>query len=345
MICIHCGEQIDDNVSFCVKCGKRIPRCPGCGMVIADPTLRFCTNCGKPIPADVLALVPKVASVEEIPDETPLQEPPVNADSSQEEQKKKLLIIGIALAVVLLALAAALLLPKLKGGRDGKKPAQETVTKVTEQEETITQTTTEIEITTEETTTTETTTEETTTAETTTEETTTVPETTTEETTTQPETTTQETTTQVTSAKISMDHIADVSCSSYLIEANLGFYHEAKNIIDGSLDHAWVENGAGQGEGEWVRLEFDDVYTVSGFKIYAGYQKSDKTYYNNSRPARLRVSFSDGSSVDVTLEDYFGEQDVKFGFEVETSSITFKILSVYPGEKYEDTCISEISLY
>jgi hypothetical protein len=56
------------------------------------------------------------------------------------------------------------------------------------------------------------------------------------------------------------------------------------------------------------------------------------------------VSFSDGSYLDVPLEDLNAQQQITFDLPVETSSVTFTIESVYAGSKYKDTAISEISL-
>lgn len=145
--------------------------------------------------------------------------------------------------------------------------------------------------------------------------------------------------------QVSMDAVSSVTATSYLTEPKLGLVHDPSNIIDGSLSNAWVENASGQGEGESVTLQLNGTYTLSGFTIHAGYQKSAAAYENNSRPSVLLVTFSDGGSVEVPLEDVNRQQTVTFDFAVETSSVTFTIVSVYPGSKYEDTVISEISLF
>ena len=89
----------------------------------------------------------------------------------------------------------------------------------------------------------------------------------------------------------------------------------------------------------------DDTYAVSGFVINAGYQKNTEVYDNNSRPKELIVTFSDGQSFMVELDDYYGAQKVVLDSSIETTSVTFTINDVYPGGKYEDTVISEIQLF
>ena len=146
-------------------------------------------------------------------------------------------------------------------------------------------------------------------------------------------------------ANVSMSAVSGTGASSYLVEPQYGISHGPELVIDGSLSTGWVESVSGQGIGESVTLSLDGVYRVSGFTINAGYQKSISLYYKNSRPASLLVTFSDGSSVTIGLEDYFGQQTFTFSSPVETAGVTFTIESVYAGNTYQDTVISEISLF
>ena len=144
---------------------------------------------------------------------------------------------------------------------------------------------------------------------------------------------------------ISMDAVAAVDATSYLIQSSYSLYHTPDRMMDGDLSTAWVEGASGDGIGESVTFTFDGTYLVSGFQIYAGYQKSDALYEKNSRPADLTVTFSNGDEAAVTLADESGSQYIAFDAPVETSSVTLTIDSVYSGSKYEDTVISEIAFY
>ncbi|MCQ2495265.1 MAG: hypothetical protein MJ131_01590 [Lachnospiraceae bacterium] len=79
-------------------------------------------------------------------------------------------------------------------------------------------------------------------------------------------------------------------------------------------------------------------------KINAGYQKSLTSYYDNSRPKKIKVSFSNGKSLTYTLTDAMEKQTIDFGSEIETKYVKIEIVSVYKGNKYKDTLISEIKL-
>ena len=142
---------------------------------------------------------------------------------------------------------------------------------------------------------------------------------------------------------ITMEHIVKVSASSELAEYNM--VHSATFLIDGSLEKAWVEGVRGQGIGESIDIIFDDEYLVSGFTIYAGYQKSIDLYQKNSRPASIGISFEDGSYSSYELGDIYGRQDIKLETPTKSSRITLFIESVYAGNKYEDTVITELALF
>ncbi|MDO4815879.1 MAG: protein kinase [Bacillota bacterium] len=140
-------------------------------------------------------------------------------------------------------------------------------------------------------------------------------------------------------------NIAGVSASSYLVESEYNFYHLPENLIDGSLEKAWVEAADGVGIGETITIHLNSTCKVSGFIINAGYQKNESIYAKNSRPASLKVTFSDGKSQIVKLDDVLGPQTITFDTAVETSSLSFTIESVFAGTEYMDTAISEIRLF
>lgn len=138
-------------------------------------------------------------------------------------------------------------------------------------------------------------------------------------------------------------NIVRVSAGSSLSEYDMT--HSPERVMDGDLLTAWVEGANGQGIGENITFYFDDEYMISGLRINAGYQKSTSLYEKNSRPADILLSFSDGNSQKYVLQDINGMQEIVFEIPVVTDYINIIIESVYPGSKYEDTAISELSIY
>lgn len=141
---------------------------------------------------------------------------------------------------------------------------------------------------------------------------------------------------------VSMNSVS-ISATSALSEYDMT--HSPDRAVDGDIATAWVEGKEGQGEGEALVFTFPEKYLVSGFTINAGYQKNDDLYYKNSRPAVIRLSYSDGRSEEYTLEDINGAQTFNLNEPVATNSITLTIVSVFGGWKYEDTVISEVAFY
>ena len=143
---------------------------------------------------------------------------------------------------------------------------------------------------------------------------------------------------------ITMQNVSGVSASSELAEANM--VHSASRTMDGDKNTAWVEGADGQGYGQSIRFDFNNVYLVSDIRIRAGYHKNDDIYYKNSRPKEICMEYSDGTSEILYLNDVgLTEQVLTFSRPVETSMVNLIIESVYPGVKYEDTCISEITFF
>lgn len=142
---------------------------------------------------------------------------------------------------------------------------------------------------------------------------------------------------------VSMEHLQSVTATSELSERNM--VHSAERICDGKLKNAWVEGVSGQGVGEEVTFVFDDSYSFSGMKINAGYQKTKELYHKNSRPKKVKITFSDNSSITVKLKDHYGVQKIDFDNRIVADQVTVTIESVYKGNKYKDTVISELEWY
>lgn len=121
----------------------------------------------------------------------------------------------------------------------------------------------------------------------------------------------------------------------------------ADNLIDGRTDTCWCEGVEGSGLGEKITLTFNEARNINSIKILGGYCKSEKLYYNNGRPKNINIKFigeEDSIFFDVKLKDEFAtymRQDNTF-YDKPIKQIEITIVDVYAGNKYSDTCISEI---
>ena len=142
---------------------------------------------------------------------------------------------------------------------------------------------------------------------------------------------------------VSMGNVSVVTSTSALSEYNMT--HSVDRVWDSDTSTAWVEGVSGNGEGESLVFVFNDTYRISGLNISAGYQKNSDLYSKNSRPAQLELTFSGGDVQLVDLADQQSAQSITLPAPVDANSVTVKIMSVYPGWKYTDTAITELSFY
>ncbi len=137
-------------------------------------------------------------------------------------------------------------------------------------------------------------------------------------------------------------------------------YHP-RNAFDNDMSTAWVEGSAGSGAGEILAFYSDripakiGIVPGYGLKKYfmlnnriksaqIGIYKADRTanqcmglYYKQGRPVK---------SIMVNFRDVMEKQFFSIGSTNDSGDgyiITLEIKSVYPGSKYDDTCIAEIS--
>ena len=134
--------------------------------------------------------------------------------------------------------------------------------------------------------------------------------------------------------------------ASSTLESQYGNDYEPLNVVDDDVATAWVEGAAGSGEGQWIEFDALEQQNISGMRIVNGYCKDKDTYVKNSRVKELKVIFGDGSVENIVLDDEYGlYQDFEFGRTVKTASVELRIVSVYNGTEYDDTCISEVEFY
>lgn len=125
-----------------------------------------------------------------------------------------------------------------------------------------------------------------------------------------------------------------------------GERYKAENVLDRSVSTAWNEGSPGDGVGEWIEVKAIRPQHVKGIRICAGFASDDGTYYNNSRPSAVTITFDDHTSVDMELGDLFAQyQTLDLEQPKDTTSIRVTVKSIYPGNAYSDCCIAEVQAY
>jgi hypothetical protein len=133
--------------------------------------------------------------------------------------------------------------------------------------------------------------------------------------------------------------------------------YDKSNLGDRDARTAWVEGADGYGIGEYIEMVIDDD-AVRSFYILNGYQKSIKSWKDNSRVKSFKVYIDNIPICILELEDRMGKQGIPLGtlndllpegFDIWGDALALEmrleILEVYPGERWKDVCISGFSIY
>ena len=133
--------------------------------------------------------------------------------------------------------------------------------------------------------------------------------------------------------------------------------YTGNNLIDGNYATVWVEGVDGTGVGETITLHLDKKQLVYGVMICNGYTESTKLFNENGKLTGVVVDFGndkiakgemDGYAVDDAATEYLAglnSSTVEPDEPVMTDTIIITITGADKGEKYEDTCVSEILVY
>jgi hypothetical protein len=146
---------------------------------------------------------------------------------------------------------------------------------------------------------------------------------------------------------------AAATATSYL-QNNWSRYEENYHpsyVLDENPATAWVEGADGFGENESITLPLSAVRRARALRlrIWNGYQKSMHLWTKNAMPHRVRITVLGSGEAELVaverdLERVQGPQevivDIPHGKGLNAVRLT--ILSVYEGQKFDDTCISDI---
>tara|TARA_Y100000385_G_scaffold260622_1_gene290660 strand:+ start:939 stop:2393 length:1455 start_codon:yes stop_codon:yes gene_type:complete len=122
-----------------------------------------------------------------------------------------------------------------------------------------------------------------------------------------------------------------------------------ENLTDGDPRTAWVNGGNKGGIGESIVLG-KNSFDYQTFVIYNGYQKSIKSWKENSRVKKFKLYYNNIPFAYLYLDDKMGPQSTEFSQSFADSiylspsnfKIKFEIVEVYEGDKYKDVAISDI---
>ncbi len=140
---------------------------------------------------------------------------------------------------------------------------------------------------------------------------------------------------------------ADAQASSSLPSDRYGSYGPAQ-AVDGSAATAWSEGVEGDGVGEFLQLDFPAPVQIDYLEILNGYAADAASFAANNRAAAVTITFDDGRSFTLLLDDLPDMQRFdqwSAGQGTVTSSLRLTIDAVYPGTRFDDTCLAELRVW
>ena len=121
-----------------------------------------------------------------------------------------------------------------------------------------------------------------------------------------------------------------------------GTEYKAENLGITDLYKPWVEGKSDAGIGEKIEI-YSPQKNITSLVISNGFVSRRKsTYYNNNRIKVLKVINKQNSSEiqELILRDT--ARPIEYELEFNSREIELEIVSIYKGEKYDDTCLNFI---
>lgn len=143
------------------------------------------------------------------------------------------------------------------------------------------------------------------------------------------------------------ENTQNIVISSYEASSTLtaeGYDYSVNQLYDQNYSTCWTEGVEGDGIGQTVTVNFESRVKINTLNIVNGYNKTYDLYQKNNRVKKVTLIFDDGSEETVELKDSFNiSQSISFT-EKQTKTVKVRIDEVYKGTKYEDTCLTEMTL-
>lgn len=139
----------------------------------------------------------------------------------------------------------------------------------------------------------------------------------------------------------------DTTYSTSFLKSNGAITYGADNAFDFNVSTAWVEGAKGDGIDETfsLNIKVGDTHQLATVEIYNGYCKDLSTWQNNNRVKELEM-FVNGKSIGILhlADTYLGQRFTIGNFYPVNGNLflQFKVKSVYKGDKYDDTAISDV---
>ena len=141
--------------------------------------------------------------------------------------------------------------------------------------------------------------------------------------------------------------LVSVSSSAELVETQFGgnYLYPPANVVDGKGETTWAPGG--RGIGQTLSMSFAYAISYDEIQIVNGFAGANDLYNKNNRIKTIQISHLAGTShfqnAEYELQDKSPTwQSIKFAQPQLAQSVNFGIKDVFRGNKYDDTCLSDI---
>jgi len=122
-----------------------------------------------------------------------------------------------------------------------------------------------------------------------------------------------------------------------------------ENMFDGSPETAWTEGVPGAGIGEYIIINFNRPIFVDRLGMIVGYAKTKVDQYGdrftgNTRVRSISVEINGSPSLQHTFQDIRAMQYLPVNKQ-SVNQMRIVITDVYPGQRWEDTSVSELEIW
>ena len=135
----------------------------------------------------------------------------------------------------------------------------------------------------------------------------------------------------------------DMTASSTLIET--GYNYSVELLSDMDEKTCWAEGSEGDGVGEEIIYTVKEDMPINALYIKPGFQQSEKLFYENGVPTRIKIKCGNIEK-NIELIDSGNNKNnfyvINFGEDIIAKTCSVTIEAVRTGQKYQDTCISEM---
>jgi hypothetical protein len=134
-----------------------------------------------------------------------------------------------------------------------------------------------------------------------------------------------------------------ISSNGYL-KSSGNLTYNPTNVNDEQLNTWWTPYPNREGNGAWIKLNFNENKNVCALEIlngshYPDYPNYGDLYFKNNRLTKIEIEYSDGTTVTVNLDEVDKIQKITLTQKT-TSYLIIRALDWQQGNTWNDLCIS-----